>query len=418
MNKHLPLVIIGSGGAAVNAVRAARQAGYQGEMHLFSDSIEPPYNPMLTTYYLAGKIPLEKCYLYGNKFDIFKHHRINLHNSSPVVEINLKGKSVLNAAGEKIHYKTCLIASGASAVLPSLPGINSKRVFSLRTIQDAQKLREAFLTHPLKILIVGASMVGIKLMEIFHDAGSEVYLADLAPHVFPLAAAPESARIIEEELSRRGIKLFFNAKVAGIEESQRNIKVSFEGTDSDVEVDLVVFAVGVRPNCDFIHSAELQIDKGILVDQRMRTSMSDLYAAGDVAQALNLLNRNQEVIALWANACHQGQVAGANMAGKNVMHPGSFPQNITHFFEMFFVSIGDTRGYDQVHKLRNKNTYSFVFKAQGKIIGVNLLTHRNHEIMNSAGIYRSKILRAIVNPDLFHNLTASPSQLWDVLSIQ
>lgn len=415
MNKSLPLVIVGSGGAALNAVIAARQAGYQGELHLFSDSYEPPYNPMLTTYYLAGKIPLEKCYMYGNNFDFFKQHSVTFHLGSPVVEINTKEQTVINDASNKIHYQKCLIASGAEAIFPPLPGIKSQRIFSLRTLQDAQKLREVYLRHPRRVLIVGASMVGIKLVEIFHEAGTEVYLADLAPHVFSLAAHPESAEVIEEHLTKQGIKLILNAKVNGIEDSRQGIKVSFESSVPDLEVDFVVFAIGVRPNLDFIRSSELQIDKGILVNESMQTGVSDLYAAGDVAQATNLLNQNKEIIALWANACSQGRVAGANMAGAHVLYPGSIPQNITHFFDMFFVSIGDTRGNREVYISGDNNTFSFVFKVQGKIVGVNLLTRRSHEIINSAGIYRQKILRAMTNPNSFPGRMIFPNQLWDVV---
>lgn len=240
----------------------------------------------------------------------------------------------------------------------------------MRTLEDAQKLREVYLTHPRRVLIVGVSMVGIKLVEFFHDAGIEVYLADLAPHVFPLAAHSESAGIIEEHLAQQGIKLLLSAKVTGIEESWKGLKVSFAYSIPDIEADFIVFAIGVRPNLEFIRSGELQIDKGILVDQSMRTSVSDIYAAGDVAQAKNLLNRNKEVIALWANACSQGRVAGANMAGAQTLYPGSIPQNITHFFDMFFVSIGDTRGDKEIYKSNDNNTFSIVFKDGDKIIGV------------------------------------------------
>ena len=80
MSRDLPLVIVGSGGAAINAVKAIRGNGYQGEVHLFSDSVQPPYNPMLLTYYLGGKIPLEKCYLYGNNLNFFKENKVNLQD--------------------------------------------------------------------------------------------------------------------------------------------------------------------------------------------------------------------------------------------------------------------------------------------------------------------------------------------------
>lgn len=160
MNANLPLVVIGSGGAAVHAFQAAREYGYRGEIHLFTDSCEPPYNPMLTTYYLAGKLVREKCYPFGQSFDVYKRLGVTVQGGSPVTEIDGRAKTVGNAAGVKIHYQACLIATGASPVLPSIPGMSSSRVYTMRSMQDAERLREACLTRPKRVLII----VGVNLL--------------------------------------------------------------------------------------------------------------------------------------------------------------------------------------------------------------------------------------------------------------
>lgn len=393
MSSELPLIIIGSGGAAVNAVKAIRKNGYQGEVHLFSESVQPPFNPMLLTYYIGGKIPLEKCYLAGNSFSFFKDYKVSLHSGIPITQIDVKNRAVIDARGQKVNYESCLIASGASAIVPPISGSKSGRVFAIRTIEDAIRLREIYLTKPKKVLLVGASMVGIKLVEIFQEVGSEVYLVDLAPRVFAQAAHPECASIMEEQLQKRGINLLLNAKVEGIEECKESLKVSFCDSGLELEVDLLVFCIGVKPNLEYIQPGELEIDKGILVDNRMNTSDSNIYAAGDVVQGLNLIDQKKEVIALWANACQQGQVAGANMTGGDMVYPGSILQNITHFFDAFFVSIGDVHNYDEIERKYANDAYSFLFKYKDQMIGVNYLTLGNYELINSAGVIRYDLLK-------------------------
>ncbi len=395
MTNKLPLVIIGSGGAAINAVRAIRKNGYQGEVELFSDSVQPPFNPMLLTYYLGGKIPLEKCYLAGNSFSFYKDYKVNLHSGVPIVQIDIKNKAVIDVQGQKVNYESCLIASGASAIVPPISGSKSRRVFSIRTVEDAVRLREIYLTKPKKVLLVGASMVGIKLVEIFQEIGSEVYLVDLAPHVFAQAAHPECASIMEEQLQKRGINLLLNTKVEEIEESEDGLKVSLADSGLELEVDLLVFCIGVKPNLEYIKPNQLEVEKGILIDNRMRASSCDIYAAGDVVQGLNLINQKKEVIALWANACQQGKIAGANMAGADEIYPGSIPQNITHFFDVFFVSIGDVHNYDEIERKQVNNVYSFFFKSEGKIIGISFLTLGNYELINSAGVIRYELLKTL-----------------------
>ena len=207
---------------------------------------------------------------------------------------------------------------------------------------------------------------------------------------------------MEEQLQKRGINLLLNAKVGGIEETNESLRVSLAGSGLELEVDLLVFCIGVKPNLECIQPEELEIEKGILVDNRMRASAGNIYAAGDVVQGLNLINQKKEVIALWANACQQGQIAGANMAGADVIYPGSIPQNITHFFDVFFVSIGDVRHYDEIERRHANDAYSFFFKSKGQIIGINFLTLGNYELINSAGMVRYELLKTLNCHDSSH----------------
>jgi NADPH-dependent 2,4-dienoyl-CoA reductase/sulfur reductase-like enzyme len=395
MKKQLPLAIIGSGGATVQALEAIRHSGYEGEIHLFTDQSEPPYNPMLLTYYLAGKIPLDQCFITGNNFNFIKKCKAHIHLSSPVVELNVREKTISNTRGERIRYQACLVSSGASPIKPSFfqSEFKSDRVFTFRTLDDAIKLREILLQGPKKMLIVGASMIGIKLVEIFQEADSEVYFADMASHVFPLSAHPDCAVLIENLLNQNHVNLLLSQKINFIEESKNKVRVSL--TTSEIEVDYVILCVGVKPNLDFLRPSDLLIDKGILVNEKMQASVDGVFAAGDVAQATNLLTQRQELIPLWSNACHQGRVAGSNMSGAEAVFPGSIPQNLTHFFNRFFVSIGDIRLYDKVIKQMDHDSTLLSFKSKGETIGFNLLSIESTEKVNAVGVLRYEVIKNI-----------------------
>lgn len=390
MNKRT-ICIVGNGCAAMECLKSLRDKGYGGALHLFADSIWPSYNPMLTTFYATDKMDFETFFPYG--WDIYKEHKVYLHLGSRVIEVDACKRTVKNEAGIKIYYDQCLIASGAKAMLPPIPGIKSKKVYTMRTIEDSIALRQALRDHPRKALVIGASMVGVKVVEALHKIGVEVCLADLADSIFPLAAHPACARIIHERLEQKGIKLRFGAGIERIEESAAGLQAYFCGNNEPEEADLLVMCIGTKANLDFLDKDQVAMDRGILVNTCQRTNIPTLYAAGDVAQGVNLLTGEKQIIGLWANARYQGRTAGLNMLGIEDEYPGSIPHNITRFLDMTFVGIGDMWHGDREEKQFDGCTYRhFVWKNE-QLIGVNLLDNSTE-----AGVFKQALLKGLLNP--------------------
>ena len=366
------IYLIGNGAASMEAIKGLRESNFEGQIHLISDSIWPSYNPMLTTYYVAGKIDFEDMFPFGYSMDFYNKYGVNVYFGSKVVELDAENKTIKSAAGQVWNYDKCLVASGASPALPPIMGINSKNVYTMRTIEDAIKLKEALKKNPKKALVVGASMVGIKVVELFDEAGLEVCLADLASCIFPIAAHKECARVIEQKLIKKGIELKLDAGLEGIEETKKGAIAYFTNGES-VEADIIVVCVGVKANLDFIDKTQITIDKGILIDDYMRTNDSDVYAAGDVSQGTNLLTGKKEIIGLWTNARYQGRTAGRNIAGANETYKGNTLNNITHFMGMLFTGIGSLNAGDH-HEIYNKeNSYVYLVWDDDKLVGVNML---------------------------------------------
>jgi NADPH-dependent 2,4-dienoyl-CoA reductase/sulfur reductase-like enzyme len=228
-------------------------------------------------------------------------------------------------------------------------------------------------------------------MELFYKAGVEVCLADLAQHIFPLSAHPECARIVEERLDQKGIKLRFGAGIEKVEETSRGgIRAYLEGSTESEEADLLVMCIGVKANTSFIDRKRVAVDRGILVDGYMRTSMPGLCAAGDVAQGENLLSGGSEMIGLWNNARYQGRTAGRNMAGKNEFFRGNIPHNITHFMGMDFVGIGDVNGHDRTEKKYDGKRYIQLFWKDGLLTGANFL-----DSYTESGVIKNALIKGL-----------------------
>jgi NADPH-dependent 2,4-dienoyl-CoA reductase/sulfur reductase-like enzyme len=367
------IVIVGNGCAGAECIKALRESGHKEEIHLLTDSRWPVANPMLTTYYVAGKIGFEGLFPYGASQEFYVKYGVDVYPESPVVALDAEQKVVHAKSGLEIKYDKCLIATGATPVLPPIEGIGSDRIYAMRTVEDAIRLKEAMVKMPKKALVVGASMVGIKVMELFYKAGVEVCLADMAEHIFPLSAHPECARIVEERLEQKGIKLRFGAGIEKVEETSGGVKAYFKGGMESEEADLLVMCIGVKANTGFVDRKQVAVDRGILVDGYMRTSMPGLYGAGDVAQGKNLLSGESEMIGLWNNARYQGRTAGRNMAGENEFFRGNIPHNITHFMGMDFIGIGKVNDHDRMEKKYDGRTYIQLFWKDGLLVGANFL---------------------------------------------
>ena len=334
------ILIIGNGGAALHAVLALRGSGYGGEIHIASDVSGPAFNPMLSPYYLAGKISFEKCHPFGEAF--YDTHRVICHFGSGVESLDPANRKCFLAGRREVDYDRCLIATGASPWMPPVPGLRDcARAVTLRTAEQTRHLGRILPTVR-RVLILGASLAGVKLADTLSAVGIQVILADLAEHVLPFVSHPDCAAHIENHLRECGIELRLQSNLEGAEDFPSGIRLYFR-EQGPVDTDLCVVCTGIRPNMAFLEESRVKRGDGIHVDGQMQTSEPDLYAAGDVSQGVNLLSGEKEVIALWGNACNQGRTAGLNMAGRKSVYPGSIPQCVNTFFGMTFISMGDLR---------------------------------------------------------------------------
>ena len=344
MNK---IAVIGLGCAGYHGIKALRENGWTGQIHVYSDGSFSAANPMLTTYYVSGKIPREAMFPFGSLQKLQEDYDVTVHIEEPVTHVDTASMTLLLGDRRTESFDQILISTGARAVSPDLGQGGHGRTFLMRTVKDADALKKELEEKTVRsALVVGASMVGIKVAELFYERGIKVAMADMAERLFPLACMTETAQILEQELEAKGIRLLLQRGVKRVEESEDSVKTWL--TDGEcIETDLLVLCIGTRANVELAANTEVVqeepvlVNRGIVVNEKMQTNIPGIYAAGDCCEALNIQTGTTMIIGLWANAAEQGRVAGCNMAGVEALYEGSIPSNITHYFNQTFIGIGD-----------------------------------------------------------------------------
>ncbi len=369
------IVILGNGGAAIHAASAARISGYRGEIYIISDTDTPAFNPMLSPYYLKGVVTWEHCFPFGNEF--YRKHDITCCFDDPIESLDAVNQQVVSAKGYRFPYDRCLIATGASPTVPPIPGLkDSPRSLPLRTPASVKNLEKAML-YARKIVVLGASLVGLKMAEILRKRDIEIILLDVVEQILPRSAHPSTAAILKTYFEEHGVDVRLSCAMEGMESTGEGIVCHFPESAIE-EADFVVVCTGVNPNLYFINPDQVQIDQAILVDERLQASVQNLYAAGDVCQGTNLLSGRPEWFGTWGNACYQGRAAGQNMAGKETIYPGSIAENISPFFEWTYARLGDVHLQGgHVHHIAvgdpRQGGYFFLAFEGDVLIGANLI---------------------------------------------
>ena len=332
------IVILGNGGAACHAAKAAREADFDGEIVMVSDKREPAFNPMLAPYYLKGMMDWDGCYPFGA--DFYRRHHVTCRFGSPVVALDAISRAVRTEDGYGLDYDQCLVATGANAVLPPVPGLSeSPFAYPLRTSESTRALESVMATAQ-KAVILGASLVGIKIAEIMSKHEARIIVVDVADQVMPHGAHKLTASHLQHYFEQHRVEFKLGCSLQGLSESEEGVCCLFPEEIVE-DADFIGVCTGIRSNLHFIDRQQVEIDLGILIDAGCRSNIPGLYAAGDCAQGVNPMSGRQEWQGTWVNACSQGRTAGLNMAGQNTCFQGIVPQHVSPFFDWVFAQIGN-----------------------------------------------------------------------------
>lgn len=349
MSETQVVAIIGWGTAGVNAAIALRAAGYAGVIRAFSDTDVPPYSPILTSYYVGGEKTYDECFPWSA--DELAELDVEVVSGSRVCLLNPARRLIRTEAGEEYTYTKCIVCVGARPTTVGFPAGCGYEPLVLRTMDDAARMKEAFNSSACeRALVSGASMIALKCVEAALNCGINVSMVGMNDHVLDFSALPEAAARFERGLAAKGVGMRFGQTISQVEVLEgepRKLRVTFSGGDVE-EFDEIVVAHGVRSDFGFIAEGSVEIDRAIVVDDFMRTSASDVYAAGDAAQAFDLVSSEKRVLGIWKTAALQGQCAGraiaAELAGGEPeatdAYPGAIMTNTIAVNGTLFISAG------------------------------------------------------------------------------
>ncbi len=340
-------LVVGSSHAALEALTAIRMHDPDGSLTMVTRDPHLPYSPTVLPYVVSGRSAAANVHLRDEKF--FAEQNITFKRGKALKALHPSRNAVELSDGSEIAYEKVLLATGASPAIPPIPGIDEVSYHVLRTLDDATKLNAAMKASK-QAVVMGAGLVGMHAAENLVKAGVKVTIVEMAKQLTDGYFDATAAALIEKAFTDNGATILTGSRVVKLAPSSSfatpGATITLE-SGATLEADLLLVATGVRPNMDFLsgEGAAVERDRGILVGEQMQTSVPNVFAAGDCAQAKSFYSDTKVMNAILPDAAEQGRIAGMAMAGDPGIkeYPGGIPVNTYHFFGRHAISVGSSK---------------------------------------------------------------------------
>ena len=376
----MKVVIVGGVAGGATAAARIRRLDEKAEIVVFERSGFISYANCGLPYYIGGIIDKPGALTVQTPEGFHERFRVDVRVKHEVIELLPEEKCVrvknLNT-GEVFQesYDKLLLCPGAHPIRPAMPGLDSDRVFTLRTVEDTLRIREYIeRERPHSAVLAGGGFISLETAENLREMGLEVSIVQKQLQLMN-PFDPEMAAFIHGELRRSGIKLVLGHTVAGFAEENGRVKVLLQDCEP-LEADFAVMAIGVAPESGLAKAAglELGVRGSIAVNKRMETSVPDIYAAGDAVQVKNLITDEDTLIALAGPANKQGRIAADNICGGNSRYEGSLGTSVIKVFEMTAASVGINEGTAARAGLKTEKLYLSPMNHAGYYPGARMMT--------------------------------------------
>lgn len=348
-------VVVGGGTASLNAITTIREYdGGESEIVLVTDGW--PYSRMVLPYYLGGSIAESHVYTAtasrlaqlgvqfvtaggpsaaaqrdpGQLGSEFVRHRAK--------SLDTKNNALTLDDGSVLEYDDLLIATGSSPTRPPIPGADGERIYTQWTLEDSKGVLSS-LKPDTDVAMIGAGFISFTILNSILNHGVRLHIIEIMPQVLPRMVDAEGAAVVADWLSQRGVSIHTSTTVKEIQDAEGRKKLVLDGAE-DLMVDLVIMGTGIRPNLGWLEGSGIEINRGIVVDDHLRSNVPNVYAAGDVAEGPVLVTGAKEVHAIEPTAMEHGRIVGANMVGQDLAYRGSLLMNILDVQELDVASFG------------------------------------------------------------------------------
>lgn len=357
-------LVIGSGVAGISAVKEIiKEKNEEDKITVVSKEKYPFYYRPRLIEYLSGEVDIEEIII--NDKNWFEKNNINLNLEEKVINIIPEKKKVVSEKS-KYKYDKLLLANGAHCFVPPIEGTDNENVFTLRNAEDAEKIYKSAAKKE-KAIVIGGGLLGLESAYNLSQAGLNVTVMERGSYLLNRQLDKKGAKTLQSILEKKGLNFVLNASTEQINKKADDLEVIIRDK-GEFSAGLVLLSTGVRSNISLVKDTDIKVNKGIIVDEKMKTNYKDIYAAGDVAEY------NGRVYGIWPPSMKQGKVAGKNMVG----NPSEFDGYVSSYsLKVAGVSLV-SKGIidDDEYKsdiIKEKEKYKKVIWKNDKIIGIILI---------------------------------------------
>ena len=362
-------IIIGNGVAGTEAAKAIRQRDPSAEIKIFTQDHYPFYSRPRLPELLAREVGVEEIFVHNCEW--YHKNKIQLYLNCTVKNIDTKNQKITLVDKSNFTYNKLLLALGSSSVLPPIEGINTiEGVFTLRSVEDVLTItKRAALSKT--VTLIGGGLLGLEAGNGLGKLGLSVTVVEFFDRLLPRQLDGEGSVILQKQMEDIGLKFFLGAQSKSIKNSG-STKILELKDGRVIESNFILVSAGIKPNIILAQETGISVNKGILANDRMETNITQIYAAGDVAE------HKGRIYGIWPAAQRQGVIAGSNMAGGNEMYMGTVSSTSLKVAGIHLTSMGDILTEDKTVeqvKVKNssKNTYKKLFIKDGKLVGAIFL---------------------------------------------
>ena len=372
-------VIVGASAAGIGAVEAIREVDPVGSITVISEEPCPHYSRPMISDLVSGKATFEKMKCREDEF--WQKNQVQTLTGRTAISLNIGNKYVALDKGEQVSFEKLLIATGGKPFIPKMEGSDKDGVLTFTTLSDAERLA-ARLENAKSAVVIGAGLIGVSVTEALVKRGLKVILVELQDKILSLLLDPTGSDIVEDVIRKAGVTVVTGQsvqRIIGKPENDRVVGGVVLTKGELVPCDLVIVAIGVIPRIELVAGTDVKLNRGIVVDNFMRTNIPDVYASGDVAEAYDFVLNQNRLLPLWPLAVLEGKVAGYNMAGKKTDYEGGTNMSALKYFSVPIVSIGVTNPKDEsayeilVKHEPEKSLYKKFVLKDNVIVGITLV---------------------------------------------
>lgn len=375
-------VIIGNGVAATGCIEGIRSVDPDGKITVVSEEDHAVYCRPLISYYLEGKTDLER--MNYRPADFYEKNCCTVLYGRKATKIDNEAKLVMLDDGSRLPFDSVCVATGSSPFVPPFNGLDTvEKKFSFMTLDDTLALEKAIDKNS-RVLIIGAGLIGLKCAEGLHGRVESITVCDLADRILSSILDADCAAIVQKLLEENGIKFMLSDTAVSFDHN-----TAFMKSGREISFDVLVLAVGVRANTSLAKDCGAEVGRGIVVSDRMETTIPGIYAAGDCTEGEDISCGKRRVLAILPNAFMQGRCAGVNMAGGDAKFDKAIPMNSIGFFGLHTMTAGSYYTADEggeCYEEKSDGKLKRLYTKDGYLVGFMLIGETER-----AGIYTSLI---------------------------